>query len=212
MQPLQRLIARDGYEVMLFPLPYMYISQGEDGSTSHQGTLNMDFIGWGANGRIYNAPYYAPCSCKCVGTYDANNNGRIWTSLDKVHCADGVLRVVTFMTYHDNNPIASVGDIFTQGDLIGRTGTAGWVTGDHVHFNTATGTYQGFVNVPPDNHNQLKNSAHIYNICYVNNTILYRPLTYPWKTYNITPINIKKGKFPWTLYTRKLRQNKLKLF
>ena len=29
MQPLQRLIASDGYEVMLFPLEYMYMSQDE---------------------------------------------------------------------------------------------------------------------------------------------------------------------------------------
>jgi hypothetical protein len=35
------------------------------------------------------------------------------------------LQYVTFMWFHDNNPIASVGDTFTQGDLIGHTGTAG---------------------------------------------------------------------------------------
>lgn len=200
----QRLVASDGYEVMLFPLPYMYVSQGEGGSVSHQGTLNMDFIGWGPSGRIYDAPYYAPCTCTCVGTYDASNNGRIWTSNRAVHCADGVLRVVTFMTYHDENPIASVGDVFQQGDLIGHTGTAGWVTGDHVHFNTATGNYQGFVTVPPDGHNQLKNSAHIYNICYINDTVIVVDGGYGWLTYH-GGLYIKKKKFPWVLYTSKLR-------
>ena len=42
----QRLVAPDGYEVCLFPLPYMYISQGENGNISHHGTYNIDFIGW----------------------------------------------------------------------------------------------------------------------------------------------------------------------
>lgn len=205
MQAGQRMVAPDGYEIMLFPLPYMYISQGEGGSTSHTGTLNIDFIGWGANGRIYDAPLYAPCSCRCVGTYDPSNNGRIFTSLNPVHCADGVLRTVTFMCYHDENPIASVGDIFTQGDIFAHTGTAGWVTGDHTHFNTAEGTYQGFVNVPPDNHNQLKNSAHIYDICYVNNTVLVVDYGYPWKTYEYPIGYSRKGRFPWVLYARKLR-------
>ena len=50
MRPLQRLIAADGYEVMLFPMEYMYISQGEGGSLSHDKA--MDFLGWNANGRV----------------------------------------------------------------------------------------------------------------------------------------------------------------
>ena len=204
----ERKVAPDGYEVMLFPLPYMNISQGENGRYSHEGTVNIDFLGWGANGRIYDAPYFAPCTCTCVGTYDSSNNGRIWTSNDKVHCADGVLRKVTFMTYHDENPIASVGDVFTQGDLIGHTGTAGWVTGDHVHFNTATGNYQGFVTVPPAGHNELKNSAHIYDICFVNDTVIVDGYGYPWLTYS-SNININiTNNFPWVLYARKLRSKR----
>ena len=56
MQAGQRMVASDGYEVCLFPLPYMYISQGENGNVSHQGTYNIDCIGWSANGRVYDAP------------------------------------------------------------------------------------------------------------------------------------------------------------
>ena len=66
MRAYERLIADDGYEVMLFPLEYMYISQDEGGTTSHQGTYNMDFLGWGENGRVYQCSYYAPCSCRLV--------------------------------------------------------------------------------------------------------------------------------------------------
>lgn len=201
----ERLVANDGYEVMLFPLPYMYISQGEGGSTSHSGILAIDFIGYGANGRIYQAPMYAPCSCRCVATIDANNKGRIFQSTNKVHTPNG-LQYVSFMWFHDNNPIASVGDTFTQGDLIGHTGTAGYVTGDHTHFNCANGQYAGWQQMPPDNHGQLVNSAHIYNICYVNDTVLVVDYGYNWRTYTSpTPFTFKRNKFPWVLYARKLR-------
>ena len=163
MLAYERMVANDGYEVMLFPLPYMYISQGENGSYSHQGTLNIDFLGYDANGRVYQAPMYAPCSCRCVAEIDATANGRVFQSLNRVHTPLG-LQYVTFMFFHDNNPVASLNDVFTQGDLIGHTGTAGNVTGDHTHFNTASGTYAGWEHVPPDNQGQLVNSTHIYKV------------------------------------------------
>ena len=171
MRAGERLVASDGYEVMLFPLEYMYISQGEGGSYSHANTFNIDFLGWGANGRIYNCPYYAPCSCKCVNTsFGQSSNSRVFTSLNKVHCPDGSLSYVTFNVMHDDNPIANLNDTFTQGDLIGHTGTTGQgVTGDHLHYNMCLGTYQGFYNVGTG-HYQLIGSKHIYNLSYVNDT------------------------------------------
>ena len=84
----QRLIASDNKEVCLFPLAYMNISQGENGQYSHQGTLNIDFVGWGANGRILQCPYYAPVSCTCVAGGGVDN-WRVFTSNDVVHLADG---------------------------------------------------------------------------------------------------------------------------
>ena len=77
------------------------------------------------------------------------------------------------MCFHDENPIASVGDTFNQGDLFAHTGTAGGVTGDHTHFNCANGQYAGWEQVPPQNHGQLVNSTHIYDICYVNDTVIF---------------------------------------
>ena len=210
MRAGQRLLANDGKEVMLFPLPYMYISQGENESFSHAGILAIDFLGWNSSGRVYNAPMYAPCSCRCVATVDVNNNGRIFQSLDRVHTPSG-LRYVTFMCFHDNNPIASIGDTFTQGDIFAHTGTAGYVTGDHTHFNTANGQYAGWENVPPDNNGELINSSHIYNTCYVNDTTLVNDYGYNWRTYSggVTPPTITpQTKFKWVLYARKLRQKR----
>ena len=201
----QRLVASDGYEICLFPLPYMYISQGENGSISHQGTLNIDFIGWGANGRIYDAPIYAPVSCRCVRTLDSSNNGRVFESLDKVHCANGTLQYINWLFFHDENPIASPGDIFNQGDLIAHTGTAGNVTGDHTHMNFANGRYAGWEYVPPSHHGQLVNSTHIYDICFVNDTVLYRAGGYNWREYVPNILVLPKTRFPWVVYARKLR-------
>lgn len=206
MRARQTLRANDGYEVMLFPLEYMYISQGEGGSYSHAGTLNIDFLGYGANGRVYDCPYYAPCSCKCVAISGGSNNGRVFQSLNKVHLADGTLRKVTFVTMHDNTPIAGVGDTFTQGELIGHTGTAGNVTGDHLHLNTAYGTYDGFIQVSSGQY-ELKNSSHIYDTCYVNDTTLIEGYGYTWKTYGGRIYTGKVKHFPFIFYSKKIREN-----
>ena len=208
----QRLIANDGYEVLLFPLPYMYMSQDEGGDYSHLHTYSIDFLGWGANGRVYTCPYYAPCSCKCVQVSNTGGNSRCYTSLDKVHLPDGTLDYVTFNFVHDNNPISTLNQIFQQGDLIGHTGTAGNVTGDHVHMNTARGTYQGFYDVGTG-HYQLRNSTHIYNTMYVNDTVIRQGYGHNWRIYQggITPTpDYRKYKFKWVLYANKLRNRNMR--
>ena len=209
MKAGEKLKAKDGKEVMLFPLPYMYITQGEGEVFSHAGTYNIDFVGYGANGVIEKAPIYAPCSCKCVATIDASANGRVFQSIDRVHTPEG-LQYVNFLFFHDETPIANIGDKFTQGDLIAHTGIAGYVTGDHTHFNTAIGKYAGWERVPPDNNGQLINSTHVYDICYVNDTVLVNDYNYNWITYSggASPSRYKKSKFPWVLYARNLRDKR----
>lgn len=195
----ERKIAADGYEVMLFPMEVMYISQG-----IHQ-TYCMDFIGWNAtnNTRILRCPLYAPCSCTCVAR-SSSGDWQVFTSDDLVH-VPGIPfpTIISFQIGHDDTP-QSVGDHFTQGDLIGHTGTNGKVTGDHLHYNIATGRYTS----PWSSY--LNNSIQIYNGCYVDDTVLYRPLSYNWVTYGETPPVPPSGKpykpkFPWVLYARKLR-------
>lgn len=195
----ERKIAADGYEVMLFPMEVMYISQG-----IHQ-TYCMDFIGWNAtnNTRILRCPLYAPCSCTCVAR-SSSGDWQVFTSDDLVHVPGlSSPTIISFQIGHDDTP-QSVGDHFTQGDLIGHTGTNGQVTGDHLHYNIATGRYTS----PWSSY--LNNSIQIYNGCYVDDTVLYRPLSYDWVTYGETPPVPPSGtpykpKFPWVLYARKLR-------
>ena len=186
----QRLIASDGYEVALFPMADMYLTQGEYGSISHD--LAMDFQGWSNGQRVYQCPYYAPFSCTCVASGGSGENYRIFTSDTPVHCADGGFSVLTFVVMHDNSPIANVGDHFTQGDLIGHSGTAGagWSPTTH--------------GAP---YYELTNSIHIYDGLYVNDTILTVDGGYNWRTYTgpVPPpvTTTKKNKFPWFIYNQR---------
>lgn len=211
MRAGERMVASDGKEVMLFPLTTLCVSQGEYESYSHAGILAMDFLEFdSSNNRIWAAPMYAPCSCKCVATIDAYNKGRIFESLDRVHTPDG-LKYVSFMCFHDDNPVASVGDTFLQGQVFAHTGTAGGVA-DHTHFNTAYGKYAGWENVPPEGKGELVNSSHIYDTCYINDTRVINGYGYTWLEYSggITPVGeTKRSKFPWVLYANKLRNRNI---
>lgn len=208
MRANQRMVASDGYEVMLFPLEYMNISNPE-GATSHAGTLQIDFLGWDANGRVLNCPYYAPCTCRCVDITDTSTNNRVYESVNMVHLADGTLGYVTFECAHDNFPVTTVGSILTQGQLMGHTGTAGYVTGDHLHFQCGRGTYQGWTQLPNGNW-MLSNEMHIYDACYVNDTTIIDGEGYNWREYQggiePEPSEKRKRKFPWAIYSRRFRR------
>lgn len=175
-------LVHNGVEVALFPLEYMNISQGENGSYSHRGTLAIDFLGWSNAGRVYRCPYYAPVSSRVV--YHASYYN-VWQSLNPVITPTGT-RYISYVVMHDANPPA-LGTIKNQGELIGHTGVNAGpsttpVTGDHVHINTAYGTYEGWVRVSSGK-SQLKNSSHIYDTFYVNDTGLINTYGYNWRVY-----------------------------
>jgi hypothetical protein len=130
MKPFEKLVAEDGYEVLLFPLEYLYMSQDEGGSYSHLYTYSIDCLGWSSNGRKLKCPYYAPCTLECK---QVSSGSIVWESTNMVHFADGTLDYVTIHFAHDDNTsVHYVGEIINQGDLIGHTGTTGHVTGRHL--------------------------------------------------------------------------------
>lgn len=204
MLPLQRMIADDGYEVALFPFEYLYMTQDEGGDTSHTGTYNIDFQGWGSNGRIYKCPYYAPCTLKCVNTtFDTSNHNIVFESVSKVHLADGTLDYLTIAFGHDDEVPYQVGDIIPQGNLLGHTGTYGNVTGDHTHSCCGKGTYQGYTQRASGNWD-LTNRIHYWNAVYTNNTVIVEGFNHNWREYQggITPYASANSKFNWVLFNK----------
>lgn len=206
MRAGQTLVDSQGNQVALFPLEYMSISQGEGGSYSHSGRWAIDFLGWNENGRKYHCPYYAPFDCHVVQHASYYN---VWQSNNRVVTPKG-LQYCTFVVMHDDSP-PPLGTNAFQGQQIGRTGTATSpggtpVTGDHVHMSGANGTFAGWINSGRD----LKNREHLYNLFYVNDTVILNGYGYNWRTYEgghpEPEPTYSKYHFKWVLYANKLRR------
>lgn len=202
----QTMQASDGKEVCLFPFEYLYMSQDEGGDYSHINTYNIDFLGYGSSGIISNCPFYAPCTLKCVAIWDATSNNRVYESTSPVHLANGTIDYLTISFAHDDNPVHNIGDIINQGALLGHTGTAGNVTGDHTHTCCGIGRYQGYTE-RTGGHYDLTNRCHYWDATFVNDTNIVRGFNHPWKIFT-EPVfgNIKSTHFPWAIYTNKIRK------
>ena len=209
----QTLRANDGYQVALFPLEFMYISQGElmPSGWSHYNVYNMDFLGWGTHGRVYNCPMYAPCDLKVVSLWDYNGSHTVtFESIGQVHLADGTINYLTIgFTHADSPPYHTIGDVVTQGSLIYYTGTYGQsVTGDHVHLTCGKGHFVEYTQ-RDGGHYDLSNRIHIYDALYINGTVIeHDEHDYDWKIWREPiPVEREKSHFPWVLYANKLRKN-----
>lgn len=129
----------DGVQALLFPMEYLNVTQGNNGSFSHRGVNALDNAGkdTGIDETI------CPCDCHLVA-YDsyANGNAVFLESDNKVKWADGTVDFATMMFLHDNY----IGDIlqvknFKQGWTFGDEGTAGFATGNHSHMEIAKGRF-----------------------------------------------------------------------
>lgn len=186
-----------GYiETAVFPLEYIYITQGEDGSYSHKGSYAIDFAGRDAYGTLTRCPYYAPCDLKLVATPDPANHLYIYESIQRVYLIDGSYDYITLAVAHDDDSY-TIGRTVLQGELLGKTGTYGNVTGDHVHMEGKKGLYEGMY------HNNygtymLVNEGHLYDILGTNDTIIERGYGYNWR--NFDTIFGRKKHFPWFIY------------
>lgn len=133
MQPGKKYVAPDGYEYFMCPFTKMYISQGSN-TWSHSGVMANDVT----NGDGSKAPYYAPCTCRCIAVYPKSGQA-VWVSTNKVHFANGTINYAVFVTAHDDSFNAYVGMTVPQGNQIGNMGVKGIGTGVHCHFQVGVG-------------------------------------------------------------------------
>lgn len=213
----ERSIGSNGLENFLFPLDEMYITQGSYTATySHNGCYAMDFVGWNGNNQVAHYPYYAPFTCYLRQIWGSTSPMLVWESLTPVNFVDGTTDYACIGFVHDDDtPSFQIGENRQQGDLIGHTGTYGNASGDHVHIEAKKGTYDGY-HQNSDGVWMLTNSTWLYDLMGVNDTVLYKTyyvnhngvrVNYPWRQFGPSPIPsyFGRGKFPWVLYARKLR-------
>lgn len=173
----QTLVAPDGYEVCLFPMNMLYMTQDEGGDYSHAGTYNIDFVG-----QYDRYPLYAPCGLR-IRRIVSDSNGLICDSISKVHLPNGALDYITLLVAHDNYPPSmEIGHEFNQGQLFYHTGTYGWATGDHVHIGIGQGAGGDLVQRPSGNWD-LNNRIHCWEGMFVNDTRIVQGYGHPWETW-----------------------------
>lgn len=214
MRALQTLVAPDGYEVALFPMEYLYMSQDEGGDGTHTGTYNLDFIGWNGTTVVLQCPIYAPCTMKVVWTNLTWSGGNTVTfqSVDKVHLPNGDLDYLCIDFGHDNNPpVTTVGAVVNQGQLCYHTGTFGNVTGDHVHTCLGQGEFEGKTQRPSGQWD-LTNRIHYWDGVYVNDTEIEEGYGHVWLEWQggsyVARSKPVKKRFPWCIYARKFRNQR----
>lgn len=130
-------ITKDGYELIGFPMATMNVTQGNNGSTSHQGVYALDIAGKDTGIE----ETYAPVTCHFVWADTPANGNAVFLESDKpVKWADGTVDYAKMMFIHDNyiDDIKAVKK-FKQGDPFGDEGTAGMAYGNHCHFEIAKG-------------------------------------------------------------------------
>lgn len=164
-------------EIAQFPMDMIAITQGENGSYSHMGTLCIDFVGTSLE-----YPYYAPCEviCRAVNDYYGYV---IWSTTKPVLCADGVARHFTFSCIHDNWIWQRVGDVLSKGSYMGATGNNGPTsTGDHWHLQVIEGNeFLGFTTNAQGASTLVGKELHIYDVFSVEGVRIIDGNGYDWK-------------------------------
>ncbi len=216
MRPYQTMRDPQGYEIPLFPIEELYISQGDTGTYSHDYSryYATDCLGYVNGQRVNRCPCYAPVTIKLLWK-DSTECCAMWQSVNQVHFADGSIDYMGIIVYHDNDiqngTYYSVGTVKNQGEIFNKTGTGGNVTGDHVHIEIG----KGVPNLSQYRYHFLENTRckriRIFNAIFINDTPIIQNWTgYTWTTYEGGQyVPFKTYKFKWVLYANKLRNNRL---
>lgn len=209
MRANQQLVASDGYEVCLFPCECMALNENRP----EHDVYALDFLPVTAQGvPTTKMPVYAPFTGTIV--YTGNDHNCILQSNNKVHTPNG-LKYVRVLVAHQENAPPVVNSEFRQGLKYYETGDYGYSFGEHLHMEFALVDSQSERLWNPSGIG-LYNGIHMWESLYDNDTNLLRPGGYNWQEYqggtppSPTPSIKDKHKFPWVLYARKFRNNRIK--
>lgn len=197
MRAGETLVARDGYEVALFPCEALYLSEARD--PDEHDVLALDFLPRNTNGDVITAmKCYAPFTGKIV--YTGNDHNCILQSTDKVHAPDGTLKYMRVLVAH-SEVAPTLNATYNQGDEFYTTGNYGYSFGEHLHMEVATvdSKSEQYWN---NSGVGIYNAIHMWNGLYVNNTELLRPENYNWVEYELPPLPpYTPGDFVPTFFT-----------
>lgn len=174
-----------------FPMEFLRVSQGEDDSFSHAGSLAMDFGGKdGGADRLY-----SPCDM-VVKRCRHNANGELYLeSTLPVEFADGTTDYARLLCIHDNAFNVVEGRVLKQGDYfydeggMGSGNPAAFAT--HVHMEAGKGKWKSCTQAPNSKGTYvIENQSHLYDLFILGDDVVKMtdPETgevldggYPWK-------------------------------
>lgn len=146
------------------------ITQGENGSTSHAGSLALDLGGEYTAGSGSIDKSYAPWDGKVVRADGSSNGAMYIESLEKVLAPDGSQQIQRFVLIHTNSYVLKDGDTFKQGDHIYTEGTNGGVRA-HTHIEGGYGTWDSVGGAKLSKNSSgtwsIANQASIYDMLFV---------------------------------------------
>lgn len=148
-----------------FPMEYLRVTQGENSSYSHAGSLAMDFGGkdGGAD------KLYCPCDM-VVKRCRKNANGELYLeSVEKVQFADGTQDYARLLCMHDGVFNASEGQVLKQGDYFYDEGGMGGgktnAFATHVHIEAGKGRWKSTTQSPNSKGTYvIERQAHLYDL------------------------------------------------
>lgn len=182
MKQGQKLTTKDGYQVLLYPLPVLNITQtSSPSSLSHCCGNPFDAVGQTAG-----AVLYAPADCELY--YENSNSLGHSCSFCTTKIVQGASGKGRYCFQFTHGRLLGNGKTYKQGDPIYTTGTLGMVTGDHVHVDQAKG-----VNVPMISSGKicsygntcymLQNSMKANDVFYINGTTIINSAGLDFKTF-----------------------------
>ena len=165
----------DSYQCPIYPMKVVNITQGENGTYSHAGTLAIDIVG--ADN------LFAPFDGTIKKIYTENNS--VWLESDNpVIYADGTVDYMTVKFAHDNDiSDLYVGKKIKKGEIFYQPGTKGYATGSHVHLTCGRGktSDNGYVKNSLGNW-KIKNEIHVYDALFLSeSTVIKNGRGYNWR-------------------------------